>query len=80
MSEADHIAWIAYFFLKLAARAPATIEFLRTQGMALLRKSLARIEMLLHCPKAGQRPRENGSEKIILACWKPRHSPLDCRE
>ncbi|MCP5386895.1 MAG: DUF4238 domain-containing protein [Novosphingobium sp.] len=40
LSEADHIAW-TFFLSSLRVRQPDTIEFLRTQGMALLRKSLA---------------------------------------
>lgn len=40
LSEDDHIAW-TFFLSSLRVRQPDTIDFLRTQGMALLRKSLA---------------------------------------
>lgn len=40
LSEEDHIAW-TFFLSSLRVRQPDTIDFLRTQGMALLRKSLA---------------------------------------
>lgn len=40
LSEDDHIAW-TFFLSSLRVRQPDTIDFLRTQGMALLCKSLA---------------------------------------
>lgn len=40
LSEDDHIAW-TFFLSSLRMRQPDTIEILRTQGMMLLRKSLA---------------------------------------
>lgn len=40
LSEDDHIAW-TFFLSSLRVRQPDTIEFLQTQGMALLRRSLA---------------------------------------
>lgn len=40
LSEDDHIAW-TFFLSSLRMRQPDTIEFLRTQGMVQLRKSLA---------------------------------------